>query len=103
SVLSHSLATHSFPTRRSSDLKRQQRGADGRRRRTCSATGHRTRPLSTPFVVIRTTVVLRGVLSNPPETLRPFLESAQVGREERRSEEHTSELQSRGHLVCRLL
>src|SRR5439155_26496276 len=27
----------------------------------------------------------------------------QVGRELERSEEHTSELQSRGHLVCRLL
>src|SRR5690625_6590641 len=26
-----------------------------------------------------------------------------VGRYDRRSEEHTSELQSRGHLVCRLL
>src|SRR5207253_11141237 len=28
---------------------------------------------------------------------------ATVSRSERRSEEHTSELQSRGHLVCRLL
>src|SRR5690625_6648957 len=27
----------------------------------------------------------------------------QPGRDDRRSEEHTSELQSRGHLVCRLL
>src|SRR5437660_6494757 len=29
--------------------------------------------------------------------------SALAAREEGRSEEHTSELQSRGHLVCRLL
>src|SRR5437660_6269579 len=29
--------------------------------------------------------------------------SAPADRHERRSEEHTSELQSRGHLVCRLL
>src|SRR5690625_5934784 len=29
--------------------------------------------------------------------------SEATGREIRRSEEHTSELQSRGHLVCRLL
>src|SRR5437870_10488907 len=33
------------------------------------------------------------------------IEAGLVGgdREQRRSEEHTSELQSRGHLVCRLL
>src|SRR5690625_7646713 len=29
--------------------------------------------------------------------------SGPIGRSEARSEEHTSELQSRGHLVCRLL
>src|SRR5207253_9520353 len=28
---------------------------------------------------------------------------AELGQDETRSEEHTSELQSRGHLVCRLL
>src|SRR3989449_6667767 len=33
----------------------------------------------------------------------PLLERAHLGRERRRSEEHTSELQSRLHLVCRLL
>src|SRR5437870_8039012 len=35
----------------------------------------------------------------------PFGAPVAVGlaKEERRSEEHTSELQSRGHLVCRLL
>src|SRR5207253_7687345 len=32
----------------------------------------------------------------------PFLPARPVGKK-RRSEEHTSELQSRGHLVCRLL
>src|SRR5437870_13536850 len=30
-------------------------------------------------------------------------QAARRGRDRRRSEEHTSELQSRGHLVCRLL
>src|SRR2546429_5765920 len=39
-----------------------------------------------------------------PETNRVRLESAfALIREARRSEEHTSELQSRLHLVCRLL
>src|SRR5690625_5715142 len=35
--------------------------------------------------------------------MAPPLESAIVQQRIRRSEEHTSELQSRGHLVCRLL
>src|SRR5439155_17106386 len=34
---------------------------------------------------------------------RPLLGSSGPSRPHRRSEEHTSELQSRGHLVCRLL
>src|SRR5690625_5323066 len=33
----------------------------------------------------------------------PILNATQIGNYEVRSEEHTSELQSRGHLVCRLL
>src|SRR5207253_8880476 len=33
----------------------------------------------------------------------PFVRSKSSGDESVRSEEHTSELQSRGHLVCRLL
>src|SRR5690625_5850570 len=38
------------------------------------------------------------------QRLQKELESVQGARDElRRSEEHTSELQSRGHLVCRLL
>src|SRR5690625_6753728 len=37
-------------------------------------------------------------VKNPPE-----IGSDRETRPERRSEEHTSELQSRGHLVCRLL
>src|SRR5439155_18348363 len=37
-------------------------------------------------------VVLESASASPPRRLSP-----------RRSEEHTSELQSRGHLVCRLL
>src|SRR5439155_6672620 len=33
----------------------------------------------------------------------PFVTIAKQPRSRKRSEEHTSELQSRGHLVCRLL
>src|SRR5690625_6672592 len=44
---------------------------------------------------IRTLVLTRG---QPRQTNRQLLGCPQV-----RSEEHTSELQSRGHLVCRLL
>src|SRR5690625_7899752 len=38
-----------------------------------------------------------------PPTARPVLEHPWRIRTSVRSEEHTSELQSRGHLVCRLL
>src|SRR3712207_7214402 len=37
------------------------------------------------------------------ETLLQFHEGGRVGQAEQRSEEHTSELQSRQYLVCRLL
>src|SRR3989442_16032524 len=42
-------------------------------------------------------------LAVPLEPRRLFLQSARAQLEEERSEEHTSELQSRPHLVCRLL
>src|SRR2546429_4490889 len=52
----------------------------------------------------------RTVLSNAPETMRPpsgehatLVTKPWCPRRQRRSEEHTSELQSRLHLVCRLL
>src|SRR5690625_6541533 len=67
----------SFPTRRSSDLSAPGRVADAHRRRAGRPAG---RPPGAPARVPR----------------RP-------GPLDRRSEEHTSELQSRGHLVCRLL
>src|SRR5205823_12577158 len=65
---------HSFPTRRSSDLT-PSTGPRGSRRRGCS-------PGGTP----------RRARSPRPRTRSP-----------RRSEEHTSELQSLAYLVCRLL
>src|SRR2546422_8561918 len=42
----------------------------------------------------------RSVAPRPPSTQVNFLDRPEAGR---RSEEHTSELQSRLHLVCRLL
>src|SRR5439155_26414740 len=65
---------HSFPTRRSSDLATTS---------TCTTVTGRPATLNAG----RNSVPGRPVLGFPPS----------------RSEEHTSELQSRGHLVCRLL
>src|SRR2546429_4681944 len=39
----------------------------------------------------------------PARRARPLLRRGSVGEQRERSEEHTSELQSRLHLVCRLL
>src|SRR5207249_11043948 len=66
---------HSFPTRRSSDLGTLAQAPPGRQGR------------DLPLVVL-------------PEQGLPC---ARGGRQEGRSEEHTSELQSRFDLVCRLL
>src|SRR5690625_5469349 len=41
--------------------------------------------------------------SSAPEPASPALARSRKNMPNRRSEEHTSELQSRGHLVCRLL
>src|SRR5690625_7094200 len=45
---------------------------------------------------------MRGLFPDPNEEL-PALREVLADPPEQRSEEHTSELQSRGHLVCRLL
>src|SRR5207253_9825976 len=68
----HHRDLHSFPTRRSSDLRPR---ADPPVRAPCRRVGRSTRPAAASHGCDRC----------------------------RRSEEHTSELQSRGHLVCRLL
>src|SRR5690554_7232762 len=78
----HHLDLHSFPTRRSSDLRRK----------------------NNPIVVgdagvgksaLVEGLALRIVNGDVPDRLKTV--------ELWRSEEHTSELQSRPHLVCRLL
>src|SRR5439155_26239037 len=67
----HPRALHSFPTRRSSDLRRHLSREDGE---------------GSPVAQL--------------EVLRCAQDDVSISS---RSEEHTSELQSRGHLVCRLL
>src|SRR5207253_10933617 len=85
----------SFPTRRSSDLRRAPTiaacpSSDG-------SGGVKARPWSRRCC--RCCRRLHDdVVGNGRERLRTILV-----RGKRRSEEHTSELQSRGHLVCRLL
>src|SRR5690625_6775539 len=70
---------HSFPTRRSSDL-------------VCSP-GSRGKNWSSPGFI-------RSQINPDASRMLRFLGSVTIVI---RSEEHTSELQSRGHLVCRLL
>src|SRR5438270_11795725 len=67
---------HSFPTRRSSDLRPRSRSSGPRRRSSRPSTRPRRRRSTSP--------------RRPPAS-------------EMRSEEHTSELQSQSNLVCRLL
>src|SRR5207253_10349119 len=71
---------HSFPTRRSSDLRTGSSSGPDRRLPVRSARGC-------------------------PSCSRPSRERnrSRCNHAQNRSEEHTSELQSRGHLVCRLL
>src|SRR5439155_16859765 len=93
---------HSFPTRRSSDLPRV---CDVERRRQFAqfsiAFGHRShafglqsrQALQILFKAVRELGVVIALLLQLGGTRLSLP----------RSEEHTSELQSRGHLVCRLL
>src|SRR5690625_6009240 len=70
-----------------------------------SGSGSRTRELGSGS----TRVPSPGSETTSPEAVsifgasEPVSASPPVGPDQKRSEEHTSELQSRGHLVCRLL
>src|SRR5207253_7664767 len=84
---------HSFPTRRSSDLLpggRQCRTVRRHDARVCGVRSGGKDPCQCPA---------RQPADGGP---LPWCRRRREFRE-RRSEEHTSELQSRGHLVCRLL
>src|SRR5690625_7015480 len=82
---------HSFPTRRSSDLTVVRRTADAAGSGVTVGAGA---PAGAPATRRR----LRPLVSSEPGGI-----SCEESGSGVRSEEHTSELQSRGHLVCRLL
>src|SRR5439155_21748695 len=81
---------HSFPTRRSSDLEDGDPGAQGRERSSFLGQEHLD---FAKDEIAWLAVAIRRRLQLGWSRLRIAT----------RSEEHTSELQSRGHLVCRLL
>src|SRR5689334_23583113 len=78
------LDQHSFPTRRSSDLQ--------------PAFAHHPQERHAVGLMHRAEQVVREAGDE-----HGLAGAAQAGDSERRSEEHTSELQSQFHLVCRLL
>src|SRR5206468_7317001 len=82
-------ALHSFPTRRSSDL--------------CGAPAPRSRPRPARDRArrSRTRFAEDGIMSDPADD--DIKKLTEISAELPRSEEHTSELQSRSDLVCRLL
>src|SRR5688572_31398135 len=82
---------HSFPTRRSSDLVSLE-GMEGRKPGQLSG-GQRQRVALARAIVCRPRVLLLDEHPRPADN----------GPRQRRSEEHTSELQSQSNLVCRLL
>src|SRR5207253_5487208 len=91
--LRHHRHLHSFPTRRSSDL-------------TGSGAAPRAEPVSeaatTTAAAISSAFMTSPLVEVEPLDFAPIVTIGQ-GHVAPRSEEHTSELQSRGHLVCRLL
>src|SRR5207253_5344298 len=95
----HHQYLHSFPTRRSSDLN-----ADGEFNPTYRCLFPEPPPPGTVPACAEAGVLgaLAGVLGSMM-ALEAIREIVGFGEGLVRSEEHTSELQSRGHLVCRLL
>src|SRR5690606_40332971 len=89
-------ALHSFPTRRSSDLPATSTFRNSCWRARPYRTGRIWTPSPTPSPASSTT------WNVSPKTTRPRVTSFSMWPR-RRSEEHTSELQSRENLVCRLL
>src|SRR5205814_6786985 len=97
SSLSH-RALHSFPTRRSSDLRRGAISRRVRRLRRGSRPRARDARNSDGYLGSR-----KRRDAAPARTRAAGGGSRTRGRSVPRSEEHTSELQSLRHLVCRLL
>src|SRR5206468_12511618 len=94
---------HSFPTRRSSDLKSFASPRPLRPNTHCMA-GHTPKPTSSRLPPRRAFQVQLRLPACRPQCAWPFVLRRSVRDQiETRSEEHTSELQSRSDLVCRLL
>src|SRR5439155_20692228 len=83
-------ALHSFPTRRSSDLLTRRHGPAAKR-------------LVQPSTLHQLHAIEAKAVALAYFEHRHNARVVQPGIVPVRSEEHTSELQSRGHLVCRLL
>src|SRR5207253_10268658 len=81
---------HSFPTRRSSDLGAMPG----------NSSGGSLEPMATEMPQIPISALADIAFKTGPPSIRTENDVRQGGY---RSEEHTSELQSRGHLVCRLM
>src|SRR5690348_18506823 len=77
---------HSFPTRRSSDLRQIS-----------------SRPVMTAGASRAELMIIRQPALAPSPQPRPAPTASALPPKHVRSEEHTSELQSPVHLVCRLL
>src|SRR5207253_11319177 len=86
---------HSFPTRRSSDLITSPTVRDS-----CSAP---QKPAERTSLGWYGTLPKIGRVSSQDRARSAARGPIPVSSTSTRSEEHTSELQSRGHLVCRLL
>src|SRR5207247_7967271 len=101
--LAHYPLLHSFPTRRSSDLR-----SSPKRCWTCARNGSPSGPCDgavrlASWLGFSVNLTARPIWFRlcPPRRTRIRLRGSNVERY--RSEEHTSELQSRVDLVCRLL
>src|SRR5437870_10100758 len=68
--------------------------------REVKSTGAKVRVVTLPSAVMAKVATTKGRLRTWE---RPLRRDVVPDRDTKRSEEHTSELQSRGHLVCRLL
>src|SRR5438309_11972867 len=94
--LSDPQALHSFPTRRSSDL-------EDYRHQPSSERPLRQLPLAFRYVPIRNLYFAFREVHEVLIRVRTVIMQLQSHTCAKRSEEHTSELQSQFHLVCRLL
>src|SRR5439155_17130552 len=88
----------SFPTRRSSDLALEVTGA-----RRSSIPARVMRVLTQVGLAAKAQAYPRELSGGEQQRVAIARVGLRFGGEPDRSEEHTSELQSRGHLVCRLL